>query len=136
MWRVDSFRGRKVNKRGSSKRMLHTFKTRRRFRVLKPNKFFQGSREIRKEILSHAEWFNKETNYCIKIEEVDQFFTTLTNPFFFEIDSPAIKDDSEEFESYSNTVDFAGDLVYKPILSEDISGEEYNAFHYYRKYHF
>ena len=77
-----------------------------------------------------------EESERVRIEEVDQFFTTLTNPFFFEIDSPAIKDDSEEFESYSNTVDFTGDLVYKPILSEDISGEEYNAFHYYRKYHF
>jgi len=34
---------------------------------------FPGSREIRKEILSHVDWFNKETNFCIKIEEVDQF---------------------------------------------------------------
>ncbi|CAG5097508.1 Oidioi.mRNA.OKI2018_I69.XSR.g15107.t1.cds [Oikopleura dioica] len=34
---------------------------------------FPGSREIRKEIASHVEWFNKETNFCIKIEEVDRF---------------------------------------------------------------
>ena len=34
---------------------------------------YSGSREIRKEILSHVDWFNKETNFCIQIEEVDQF---------------------------------------------------------------